>query len=708
MRTYETKNLRDVAFAGQRGSGKTTLCEAMLFDAKMVTRLGSVDDGNSNFDYEPEEIKRTSTIGTALGHIEWAKSKINVVDTPGASDFMYDTEMAMRVVDGAVVVVSATDGVMVNTEKVWNFAVKYGLPKAVFVTKMDQERADFQKVLDELQQGLDRKAVAMQIPIGKEQDFKGVVDLLSNKALSFEDEGRKTVESEVPADLKDAAEEARVALIEMIAESDDALMEKYLEGEDLGAEEIVGALKAAIASGDVIPVLCGSGKNNIGVQPLLNLIKDSFPCPQEGTVIEARKKDEADTTEVRADPESDFSALVFKTAGADIGRLSLMRVVSGKLDADATVYNPGHEAKERFSQLYVLQGKKRDTVSQAMAGDLVAVAKLKETRTGDTLTADGKEQVFVVPAVPDPVTFYAIRPKSKADEDRLGAKLNELTAEDPALSVERDPDFGEMVLGGMGQIHIDTSVEKLKRFGVEVEMSLPRIPYRETITRKVERTEGKHKKQSGGRGQYGICYIEIEPLREDEQTDGKAERRELPYGGGFMFVDKIFGGSIPQTYRPSVEKGILDRMAKGVIAGYPVTDIKVTLLDGKYHDVDSSDYAFQLAGSKGFQAAVKSGNPVLLEPIYEIEIVCPDECMGDIMGDINAKRGRVLGMEAAGKNQVIKARVPLAEIQRYAADLDSLTQGRGSFTMRFGQYEQMPSNLAEKIIAASKTEEEEE
>ncbi len=703
MKIYESKDLRNVAFAGQRGSGKTTLCEAMLFDAKMVTRLGSVDEGNSNFDFEPEEIKRTSTISAAIGYAEWSKCKINILDTPGASDFMYDTQMAMRVADGAVIVISGTDGVMVNTEKAWHFCDNMNLPRAMFVSKMDQERADFDTVLKDIQENLNRKAVALQIPIGKEQEFKGVVDLMKNKALVFEENGTKVVESDIPADLKDAAETSRVALIEMVAESDDSLMEKYLEGEELSTAEINAGLKKAIGKGDLIPVLCGSAKKNVGVQPLMDLIIDAFPSPLDGTSFKARKGEE--DISCIADESGDFSGFVFKTAGADIGRLSMLRIVTGKLKADSNVLNSGKKEKERFSQLYVLQGKKRETVASAAAGDLVAVAKLKSTETGDTLVAGG-DMVFEKPEIPAPVTFYAIRPKSKADEDRLGSKLYDLKAEDITLSIERDPDFGEMVMGGMGQIHVDTSVEKLKRHGVEVEMNLPRVPYRETITRKVDRTEGKHKKQSGGRGQYGICYIELEPMKTKEQGDENVDVKDLPYGGYFQFVDKIFGGSIPQTYRPSVEKGILDRMAKGVIAGYPVMNIKVRLLDGKYHDVDSSDYAFQAAGSKGFQAAVAKGNPVLLEPIYEMEIVCPEECMGDIMGDINSKRGRVLGMEAVGKNQLIRAQVPLSEIQRYAADLDSLTQGRGSFTMKFTQYELLPGNLAEKIIAEAKTEEE--
>ncbi len=704
MKVYDTKDLRNVAFVGQRGSGKTSVCEAMLFDAGMVTRLCSVDEGNSNFDFEPEEIKRTSTINVAMGHAEWSKRKINILDTPGASDFMYDTKLAMMVSDAAVIVVSATDGVMVNTEKVWGYADEFGLPRAVFVSKMDQERADFNSVLEDIRQSLSRKAVATQVPIGKEQDFKGVVDVLAGKAIYFEEDGKKAKVEDVPADMADMVEEARVALIEMIAESDESLMEKYLEGEELTADEIAGGLQAAIVSGELVPVLCGSGKKNLGILPLLDLLAKSFPSPEHRPAFKGKVGSEE--AERSADASAPFSGLIFRTAGADIGRLSMIRVVAGVLPADSTVINRNRDAKERFSQLYVLQGKKRETVPEAKAGDIVAVAKLKVSKTGDTLTDDKEEIIFDVPTPPAPVTFYAIRPKSKADEDKLGAKVGDVLAEDVTLTVERDADFGELVMGGQGQIHIDTTVEKLKRMGVEVEMSLPRVPYRETIKKKVGRTEGKHKKQSGGRGQYGICYIELEPLpRGGGEGDDVVQ---LPWGGGFAFVDKIFGGSIPQQYRPSVEKGIRDRMAKGVIAGYPFVDIRVTLVDGKYHEVDSSDYAFQLAGSKGFQAAVKIGNPVLLEPIYELEVICPEDSMGDIMGDINSKRGRILGMERKGKYQVIRAQVPLAEVQRYAADLDSLTQGRGSFTMSFSHYEEVPSNLAEKIIAESKVEEDEE
>ncbi len=704
MKVYNTKDIRNVAFVGQRGSGKTSLCEAILFDSGMTTRLCSVDEGNSTFDFEPEEIKRTSTINVALGHAEWAKKKINLVDTPGASDFMYDTKLAMLVSDAVVLVISATDGVMVNTEKTWGYADEFGLPRAIFVSKMDQERADFDKVLAEVQELLSRKAVAMQVPIGKEQNFQGVVDVLARKAYYFEDEGRKVRQEEVPEELKDQVEAVRESLVETIAESDDALVEKYLEGEELTDEELTQGLQKALLSGEIVPVLCGSGKKNIGVVPLMDFIVRNFPAPDARPPFQG--KVEGQEAERTADPEALFSGLVFKTVGADIGRLSYLRVVSGTLEADSTVVNRNRDTKERFSQLYVLQGKKRESVPKAHAGDLVAIGKLKVTRTGDTLTDEKENIVFDVPPVPHPVTFYAIRPKSKADEDRLGSKLSEIAAEDVSLTMERDADFGELVLGGQGQIHVDTVVERLKRMGVEVEMSLPRVPYRETITKKVGRTEGKHKKQTGGRGQYGICYIEVEPLPRGGGDD--PDVTQLPWGGGFAFVDKIFGGAIPQQYRPSVEKGIRDRMAKGVIAGYPVVDIRVYLIDGKYHEVDSSDYAFQLAGSKAFQAAAKKGNPVLLEPIYSLEVVCPEEVMGDIMGDINAKRGRILGMEPKGKYQVIRAQVPLAEVQRYAADLDSLTQGRGSFTMTFSHYEEVPAHIAEKIIAEAKLEEEED
>ncbi|MCD6498963.1 MAG: elongation factor G [Deltaproteobacteria bacterium] len=705
MKVYNTKDVRNVAFVGQRGSGKTSICEAMLFDGGMVTRLCSVDEGNSNFDFEPEEIKRTSTIQVALGYVEWSKKKVNVIDTPGASDFMYDTKMAMKVADSAVVVISATDGVMVNTEKVWGYADQFGLPRAVFVSKMDQERSDFDKVLAEVREQLSRKAVAFQVPIGKEQDFKGVVDLLSGKAFLFDDGGKKVTQADVPADLKDTVDAARLVLVEMVAESDDELMEKYLEGEELTVEELNRGLRTAVANGDVVPVLCGSGKKNMGIQSMLDLAVDVFPCPDAHKPFEATTGDGQDV-ERATDSSLPFSGIVFKTMGVDIGRMSVLRVVTGTLTSDSTVMNRNKDAKERFSQIYVVQGKKRETVSEAQAGDIVAVAKLKETRTGHTLCEDKETVIYKVPDVPQPVTFYAFKPRSKADEDRLGTKIGDILAEDITLRVERDVETAELVMGAMGQIHVDTTVERLRRLGVEVDMSLPKVPYREAIKSRVGRTEGKHKKQTGGRGQFGICYIEVEPLPRGGSKDEDVV--ELPWGGGFSFVDKIFGGSIPQQYRPSIEKGIRDRMRKGVIAGYPFVDIRVTLVDGKYHDVDSSDYAFQLAGSKAFQAATKKANPVLLEPLYTIEVVCPDDSMGDIMGDINSKRGRILGMEPMGKYQVIRAQVPLAEVQRYAADLDSLTQGRGSFSLTFAQYEEVPAQLAEKIIAESKVEEDEE
>ena len=703
MKRYDTKDIRNIVVVGENGAGKTTLSEALLFTAGRTTRLCSVDDKTSNFDTEPEETKRCSTLHTAVAYAEWKKKKINILDTPGAADFNQDMKMAAKVAGSAVVVVGATDGVQVGTEKAWTALQERGIPSCVFVSQMDRERANFNDALNSIQENLSRQAAPLQVPIGREASFKGVVDLVSRKAYLFSEDGKEITEAEVPADLSDDVEANREALVEIIAESDDALMEKFFAEETLSDEDLKAGMAAAIFEGKIVPVLCGSGKRNFGTQPLLDLIVNHYPSPADGKPNEAQQGDET----VTLTPSSDepFVGFVYKTASADIGKMTMFRVLRGTVESDSVVLNASTDNKERFGQLYVLTGKKRDNVEKASAGDLVAVAKLKYTSTGDTLTAE--KTPMIVQKLPKPlaVTRFAVRPKSKADEDKLGTKLNELLDEDPTLTVERDPDFGELVVGGTGQIHIDTTVERLKRAGVEVDMALPRIPYRETIRKPVGRTEGKHKKQTGGRGQFGVCFIEMEPLDaaiEDEEIV------DLDWGGRFHFKNAIFGGSIPRQWIPSVEKGIRERMRRGVIAGYPVMNIRVKLVDGKYHDVDSSDFAFQLAGSKGFQQAVKNASPVLLEPIYMMEITVPDDCMGDVMGDITSKRGRPIGSESTGSTVTIKAQAPLAEIQRYSADLESMTSGRGSFTLFFDHYEEVPANLAEKIIASSKVEEDEE
>jgi elongation factor G len=691
MKKFETKEIRNVALVSHGGAGKTSLAEAFLYDAKVTTRLGSVDEGTSSLDCEPEELKRKITLSTALASLEWKKVKVNVLDTPGDTNFFVDTRAAMAVADGAVLVVSAPDGVQVGTEKVWQFAEELALPLAVFVSKMDRERADFDACLAALKKTLAPHCAALQLPIGKEAGFEGVVDVLTQKAYRFPGDGREVKVEDVPADMADALKKAREALVEIVAESDDALMTKYLETFELSEEEIASGLQTAIGMRKLFPVLCGAGARNLGAQPLLDLVANAFPSPATCPPLKGTDAKDADV-ERKPDESEPMSAQVFKTIGADIGRMSLLRVYSGKLVADANILNATRDAKERAGSLYVLVGKKRETLAEVAAGDIIALAKLKDTRTGDTLCDDKAPVTFPEPHVPNPVISFALKPKSKGDEDKVASKLNDILAEDPSLKITRDQASKEVLLSGMGQGHVEVAVEKLKRMGVEVELLPPKVPYLESIKGRIKGVEGKHKKQTGGRGQFGVCYLDMEP------------NPRL----GFEFVDGIFGGSIPRQFIPAVEKGIRDRMARGVVAGFPVIDVKVTLVDGKYHDVDSDSRSFEFAGSKGFFAAFKQCKPILLEPIMKLEITCPDENMGDIMGDINQKRGRVLGMEARGKNQVIMANVPMSECLKYAADLRSMTAGRGSFTMEQAHYDELPSNLAEKIMAEAKMAEDEE
>ncbi len=693
MKRYDTKDIRNVVLVAHGGAGKTSLAEAILFDGKAVTRLGVAGTDSSNLDYEPEEIKRQGTIQTSVAYVEWQKKKINFIDTPGDQNFLVDTRVAMQVAaDAAVVVVSCVDGVQVVTEKVWQFAEELALPRVVFVNKMDRERADFDTVLADIKKSLSEKASPLQLPIGNEAGFEGVVDLLTVKAWRFSEDGREAKAADVPANLKDAVAKAREKLVEDIASTDDALLEKYLGTGELSEEEIATGLRRAIVSKNLVPVLCGAAGRNTGIQPLLDFIAAEFPSPD---LMPPRKGVDGKNNPVErsADDGQPLALRVFKTIGADIGKISICRVLSGKMTADSNLLNANRDVTERSGSLYTLIGKKRDTTPEAAAGDIIGLAKLKSTKTGDTLCDE--KAPFKRPDldVPAPVIKYAIHAKSKGDEDKLGAKLHDLQDEDVALRIERDQTSKEILLCGMGQSHIESTVEKLRRLGVEVELLPPKIPYLETIKGRKDNVEGKHKKQTGGKGQFGVCYINMEPL---------------PRGGGFEFVDGIKGGAIPRQFIPAVEKGIRDRMARGVIAGYPVTDVKVTLIDGKYHDVDSDGRSFEMAGSKGFFAAVRECKPTLLEPVVEVEITCPEENMGDIMGDINSRRGRVLGMESRGKNQVIKAQMPMSETLKYSADLRSMTGGRGSFTLAFSHYDELPSHLAEKVISAHKVQEEED
>lgn len=697
MKKYETAELRDVVLVGHGKSGKTSLAEAFLFDTKATTRLGKVDDETSHLDTEPEEIKRKSSIGCAFGYCEWKKKKINFVTTPGDGNFIVDAEMGVTAADAAVVVVSAPDGVQVGTERVWDLCSRMSIPRAVFINKLDRERADFDRALGEVQKILTDKAVALHVPVGKEQSFSGVVDLLAQRAYTFEGDGRDVQVIDVPAEMADEVAMAREQLIEGIASTNDALIEKYLETGELSQEEIHRGLADAFLSGAVVPVLCGSATRNISVQTLLDLIVAVFPSPDQGQAVHGKTPGEEDA-ERHPDPEAPFSARVFKTMSADIGKIAVIRVISGSLASDSSVLNARRDSKERVGQVYALVGKRRENVDQAVAGDIVGLAKLKETKTGDTLCDEKAPIIYPMPVLPEPVISFSIRPKSKGDEEKVATKLSDILDEDVALRLTRDQSSKEMLLSGMGQIHIETVVEKLRRFGVDVELAEPKVPYREAVKGKATDVEGKHKKQTGGRGQFGVCFIDIEPKPKDSEV------KDDP----LEFVDAIFGGSIPRQFIPAVEKGIRDRMSRGVIAGFPVVDIKITLKDGKYHPVDSDGRSFEMAGSKGFQAAFKQASPILLEPMMNLEVVCPEDNMGDIIGDVSSRRGKVLGTDAKGRSQLIRAQVPLAEVLRYAVDLESLTAGRGAFTMSFSHYEEVPSNLADKIVAGAKMAEEED
>lgn len=693
MKSFTSKDIRNVGFIGHKASGKTSLAEAALWTAKATNRLGKTADGTSVLDFEDEEHKRVMSTSTHLGWLEWKKVKINLLDTPGDGNFLKDTRLAMQAMDGAVCLISAKDGVEPMTERVMGWAQEAGLARAIFISKMDVENADFDRAFADVKQNLCPEAAALQIPIGKEGAFKGVVDLLSQKAYLFKDgDTGEHTQAEVPADMKAAVEAARNKLIEDIAAADESLMEKFFEG-SLTYEEIVAGLAKAMSAGTLVPVYCGSGTLNRGASFLLDLIVDSFPNPLSRPP-RAGKLGDADAKRSPSSAEP-LACLVFKTiVDLHAGRITVMRVLSGTATADSSVKNGNRNIVERLGTLNALTGKKLEAMGNAEVGDIFAVAKLKETRTGDTLSADG--WVAETVKLPPPLISRAIKAKDKGAEDKIAAALHRVIDEDPGLSVSRDEHTGEQLLNGSGQQHVEVAVEKLRRkFGVDCELHLPRIPYKETFSVAVKNIEGKHKKQSGGHGQFGVCYIDIEPA---------------PRGSGFVFEDAIVGGSIPRQFIPSVEKGCIKAMSRGLVAGYPVVDIKVRVFDGKYHAVDSSDMAFQVAASKGLKSAVARARPVLLEPIMNLEITVPEGNMGDVMGDVNTRRGRVQGSESNGKYCTVKAQIPLAEVQTYEATLRAMTQGRGSFTMEESHLEVVPSHVQEKIIKESgfvATEEEE-
>lgn len=687
-----TENLRNIALIGHGGSGKTSLAEALLYNAGMTKRFGSVDAGNSVMDFEPEELRRRSSISTAFHPFPWKNRHVNLIDTPGDQNFFSDTRLCMQAADGAVVVIDAVDGIKVQSEQAWEFADEFGLPRIIFINKVDRERADFFKAFNDAAEIFSPRPIILQLPIGQEADFRGVVDLVNMKAWTYEDGKAKSID--IPADMRETVESERETLIENIAEADDALVEKYLEGESLTDEEIIAALRKGTLEKVFVPVLCGSATLNIGVDLLADLMTDTLPSPldrgpkvgfQPGTENEEKRE---------PSPDAPFSALVFKTvADPYAGRLTIFRVYSGKLGSDGTFYNSSKGIKERYNQLLQVRGKEQKTMEGAAAGDIVAVAKLKETVTGDTLCDPDKPVVFTAAEPLQGAVSFAISPKSKGDEDKIHSSLAKLIEEDPGLRLERNEETRQTLLTGQGQVHIETTVERLKRkYNVEVNLDIPKVPYKETFKKKV-RVQGKHKKQSGGHGQYGDCWVEFEPL----------ER-----GAGYQFVDQIVGGVIPKQYIPAVDKGIAEAAQKGVLAGFPCIDFKATVFDGSYHSVDSSEMAFKIAGSLAFKKAMEQAEPVLLEPIMEMEVVTPEEFMGDIMGDLNSRRGRVLGMESRGKNQVVRALVPMAEVLTYAPDLRSMTGGRGVFSMKFSHYDEVPAQLAQKVIEELRSRQEQE
>ena len=682
MKSYEAKDIRNVLLVGHGGSGKTTLLEAMLFTSGAITRMGSVEDGNTVSDHDPDEQRRGISVSLSMAPIEWKGAKINVLDAPGYADFVGDVRSAIRAVDAVIVVVSAVDGVEVQTEYAWELAVEEALPRAIFVNKLDRERADFDDTLAQLVGSFGNQVAPFELPIGKEHEFSGIADLLHEKADLYHD-GPKAEESDWPDELHAAADPAREKLIEAVAESDDALIEEYLEVGTLPEEHIVSGARDGFSRARLAPVLVGSAAKAIGIDRLLDFIVEEFPSPLDREpVTVVGKSGEAERS---CDPSGPLAAFVFKTVSDPfVGHITMFRTFSGHVRPDASVHNATQSVDERISQLFAILGKDHETVAGVSAGDIGAVAKLAHTHTGDTFSAKDDSMQLPSLELPEPLLAYAISPKTKGDEDKLATGLARLREEDPTLRVTRNEETHETVMFGMGEAHLGVNIERLQRkFGVEVTTAPAKIAYRETI-RKTGKGLGRHVKQTGGHGQYAVCEIEIEPL---------------PRGEGFVYEDKIFGGAIPHQFIPSVEKGIVKTLSEGVISGNPMVDLKVTLVDGKFHAVDSSDMAFQIAGSLALKDAVEKAGVSLLEPVAQLSVIVPESYTGDVMGDLNSKRGKIQGMEQiGGGKQRINALVPQAEVARYVIDLRSMTGGRGAFSMTFSHYEEVPGQVASKVI----------
>ena len=684
MKDYAVDKIRNVALVGHGSSGKTSLASALLFDTGATTRLTKVDKGNTVTDYDPDEIERKISINSAACFCEWKDHKINIIDTPGYSNFLWDTRSSLRAVDAAAVLIDSVAGVEVGTEKVWEMLEEFGLPRIIIINKMDRENASFKGAVEAAQQFFGRQAVPVQLPVGEEKNFSGVVDIIVGKAYIFDkDESGKFKESAVPGDLQPEVEKRRRDLIDMVAESDEKLMEKYLEQGELSAEEFASGLKQAILNHQLFPIYAASAMANIGGQPILSDIISYLPSPVERGGAKAKVKGQEQT--IPPSPDGPFSALVFKTISDPYtGRISMMRVFSGRMNPDGAVSNTTRETDEKLVGLFFLQGKEQIPAGQAKAGDIAATAKLKVTSTGDTLCAKGSGIEFPALHFPEPSISFAVEPKTRADEDRISQATHRIIEEDPTVRIERDPDTAQLLISGNGELHVRIITERLrKRYNVDVDLKPPKISYKETIKGRAD-VQGRHKKQTGGRGQFGDVWIKMEPL---------------PRGKDFEFEDKVFGGAIPRNFIPSVEKGILEARKKGVLAGYPAVDFKVILYDGSYHDVDSSDIAFKIAATKAYKKAMKEAKPTILEPIMSVEIHTPEAYMGDIMGNLNSRRGKVQGMEQKGTMRVLKAAVPMSEMLDFEPTLTSITGGRGSYVMEFSHYEEAPSHIQQKIIA---------
>ena len=694
MKKYTSENIRNVALISHGSAGKTSLTEALLFMSGTINRQGKIENGNTTTDYDPDEIKKQVTINVGLAPLEWDGVKINLLDTPGYFDFIGDVLGALRVADSVVTVVCAVSGVEVGTEKVWSYADDFNLPRLVVINKLDRENADYEGTLEQLRTSFGHNVAPLQMPIGQEADFNGVVDLIKQKALIFSDDGMKVKEDDIPEDLVAQAQELREKLVEAIAEADDALLEKYLDGEELSDEEINKGLRLGVLQGKTIPVLCCAATKNIGTKPLLDFIKRYLPTPLDQKEIKGYKpgSDEEFTRKLSADEP--LSAFVFKTlADPYVGRINYFRVYSGKIEPDSQIFNSTQDITERFGQVFSMRGKNQIPMEEVVTGDIACVAKLQSTITGDTFCDRNNPIIFPELQFPEPVISFAVEPKTKGDEDKVSSGLSRFLEEDPTFQLERRAETKQTVISGLGELHLDIIVNRLaQKFGVDVELSTPKVPYKETIQGQAK-VEGKHKKQSGGRGQFGHVFIELEPAETGE---------------GLVFENKIFGGSVPRQYVPAVEKGVNEAMEEGVVAGYPVVDVKVRLVDGSYHTVDSSEMAFKVAGAQAFRKGMEQAGAVLMEPIMNVEVIVPETFMGDIMGDLNSKRGRIQGMEPEGNLQKIRAQVPMAEMFRYSIDLRSMTQGRGFFTSEFSHYEVVPNQVAEQIIADARAEKEEE